>query len=308
MAIRDAQEIVKLAAFTLIAWLLPPRLWRKAAAATCKIGKDDNWNSAWRNILGNKYSDAHIARISARHHAYIRELKLQILGLNGPWRSWRPDIWLHGMPHLQNALARERGAILWVVETAFSTLIAKMALHDAGIHCCQLSRPGHGFSPSDFCARYLNPLWQRTEDRFTAERVLIKGETAAEALAVLRARLAANGVVNITLVPQAHRFAHVPFFRTRLRLPTGPIRLARTTGAPLLPVFTVARDDGGYDVSIDAPLPAGVSDERVAAALAKRLEPFVAAHPDQWAGWGRPFSLPSAAPSRAGMPREAANA
>jgi lauroyl/myristoyl acyltransferase len=288
MMIRDVREIGKLAALTLFAWSLPPRLWRKAAIATSAIGKPDGCWPAYRRVLGHQYSAADIAEISNRRRAYMRELKFQILGLNGPWRSWRPNIRLKGATHLRKALARRRGVILWVTECAFSTLIVKMALHAAGHQACQLSRPGHGFSPTAFAARYLNPLWTRIEDRFIAERILITELTSADAMAVMRERLNANQVVIITVGWQAHRLADVPFFNDRVRLPTGPIRLARATGASLLPVFTVANDDGGFEVSIEKPLyPArgGASDECIAAAYAKRLEPFLLNHPDQWKGW-----------------------
>ena len=280
----------RLVALTLIAWLAPPRFWRTAARVTCSIGRAARFWPAYQNILANKYCETEIADIAARCRCYERELKIQILGLNGPWRSWRPNIGLSGKNHLQKALERGHGAILWVTHTAFSTLIVKMALHNAGYQAVQLSRPGHGFSSSHFGVRFLNPLWTRVEDRFISERVLIIGETAAEALSVLRARLAANQVIIITVGPDAHKFAQVPFFQAHLMIPTGPIRLARTTGAALLPVFSVAKDNGAFDVTIEEPLDptcGQAGDEHIAAAYAKQLEDFVLKFPDQWAGWKR---------------------
>jgi lauroyl/myristoyl acyltransferase len=288
MTIRDARDVFRLAALALIACLLPPRFWRKAAAAICRLSRPHHYSPAYQNILERKYSKSEIAAFNTTHRAYLKELKFQILGLNGPWHSWHPDIRLNGAIHLREALERGHGAILWVTATAFSTLVAKMALHDAGYHACQLSRPVHGFSSSKFGVRFLNPLWTGVEDRFIAERVLIFGEYAAQALAVVRARLAANKIVIITVGAEAHKFVEVPFFDTQLRLPAGPIRLARTTGAALLPVFSITNDSGGFEVSIQEPLqPAGaeLDDESVAAAYAKRLEPFVLEHPNQWNGW-----------------------
>ena len=165
MTFRDFREICWLAALTLIAWLLPPCLWRKAASAIRSIGEPDSYSPAYREILAQKYSEPEIADISTSNRAYRRELKLQILGLNGPWRSWQPNICLTGAARLSAALERGRGAILWVTETAFSTLIVKMAFHNAGYQVTHLSRPGHGFSASPFGVRYLNPLWTRVEDR-----------------------------------------------------------------------------------------------------------------------------------------------
>ena len=285
---RDLLQIGKLIGLTFIAWLLPPRFWRKAARATHRVDQPDHCWPAYNHILASKYPESEIVPISTRRHAYTRELKLQILGLNGPWRSWHPDIRLNGTAHLQSALQAGHGAILWVTETAFSTLIVKMALHNAGYHACQLSRPGHGFSKSSFGIRFLNPIWTSVENRYISERVVIDGESAADAMTALHARLAANRIVTITVAPTAHKFAEVPFFHALLKLPTGPIRLAMTTGAVLLPVFAFTKDNGGFEVSIQEPLQptSGQTDtDSIAAAYAKRLEPFVLEYPDQWAGW-----------------------
>lgn len=289
MTFRDVRDIGKILALTSIAWLLPPRFWRKAAMATRSVGRADDCWPAYRLILADKYSDSEIAEFAARRRVYVREQNLQVLGLTGPWRSWRPDIRVNGVAHLQKALEGGRGAILWVTDAAFTKLIVKMALHDAGYPTCQLFRPGHGFSTSPFGIRFLNPIWTKIEDRFLAERVGIGGEYATEALAALRARLAANRVISIAVGPQAHKFVEVTFFRTKLKLPNGPIRLARTTGAVLLPVFAIANVNGGFEVTIQEPLhPTGGQaddDESIAAAYAKRLEPYVLEYPDQWTGW-----------------------
>lgn len=192
MTIRDVLQLSKLLPLALIAWLFPPGFWRKGAMATSCIGHSDQCGPIYNYILGQKYSKLEIARISAKRRSYARELKLQIFGLNGPWRSWHPDIRLNGEDNLRTALGGGHGTILWVTETAFSTLILKMALHKCGYQACQLSRPGHGFSSSSFGIQFLNPIWTRVENRFIAERVLIVGESAADALTVLRARLAEN--------------------------------------------------------------------------------------------------------------------
>lgn len=281
----DIRSVGKVVALTGLAWLLPPKLWRKAAAATIAFSGADSCQSVYEHYLAGRYSQAQIAEISTRRRTYMRELRLQILRLARPWHAWQPDIRLHGIEHLQNALAAGHGAILWVTETTFSTLIVKMALHHAGYRAVHLSRPSHGFSISDFGARYLNPLWAKIENRFIAERVVIHGERSTDALARLRARLAENRVVTITVGQEAHRFVEAPFLDGRMKLPTGPLRLAKTARAPLIPVFTVAHDDGTFTVEIAAPLPANASEAGMAAVYASQLEAFVLDHPEQWNGW-----------------------
>ncbi|MGA9428514.1 MAG: lysophospholipid acyltransferase family protein [Xanthobacteraceae bacterium] len=288
MTVTDIFDTAKIAALTVVAWLVPPGLWRKVARATSSIGRDDRSGPAYQRNLAHKYSQSDIAALRRRRRTYLRELKFQILGLIGPWRSWHPHIHLVGTANLQKALEAGRGAILWVTDTVFSTLVTKMALHDAGYQVLQLSRSQHGFSMSPFGVRFLNPIWVGVEDRFIAGRVVIKGDTATDVLPILRERMAENKFVIIVVVPQAHKFIWVPLLRDIYPLPTGPIRLARSAGAPILPVFTVATGDGGYDVSIHEPVyapAAPANDESVAQAYARQLQGFVDTHPDQWNGW-----------------------
>src|SRR5262249_27589051 len=117
MTLRDVVDIGKVTALTLIAWLVPPRYWRKVAIATTWVGQADQSKSVCKYILGHKYSGSEISRISKRRRGYVRERQLQILGLNGPWRSWRPNVRLNGAVHLRRALEGGHGAILWVTET-----------------------------------------------------------------------------------------------------------------------------------------------------------------------------------------------
>ena len=286
----DLLQVTKLAAFAAIAWSTPPSSWRKVAAAmpTLKRTHIGPRLSVFQHVLGVTFDADALAILDDRRRVCSREAKLQILGLSGPWRSWRPDTRVHGEIHLRNALDNDRGTILWVTDSAYSTLIFKIALHRAGYRACQLSRKEHGFSSSSFAIRFLNPLWCRIEDRFIEERVFIENDNAAPAMAILRSRLAANRCVIITVGGAAHRFVEVPFFSHRMRLPTGPIRLAQSTGAALLPAFAFAGDNGSFEVTIDDPLPPpdnSGSFASVAAAYAKRLEPFVRKYPEQWTGW-----------------------
>jgi lauroyl/myristoyl acyltransferase len=82
-------------------------------------------------------------------------------------------------------------------------------------------------------------------------------------------------------------FVEVPFFGARLALPTGPARMARKTGAYLLPIFCVARRDGRCDVIIEDPVPADLPDEEAMARCAALLESHCRKHPEQWWTWDR---------------------
>ena len=289
----DLLKVGKIAAFTMMAWSTPPRLWRKLAAITAYFGTYGADLSVYQSILGPAFEANALSILNYKRRVCRHEASLQILGLKGTWRSWCPDIRLHGDAELRKALNNGRGAILWVTDSTYSTLIFKMALNSAGYRVSQLTRPDHGFANSPFGIRFLNPLWTSVEDRFIDERVTIQGDNAGTALAILRDRLAANRVVIITVHSMAHRIVEVPFFQHSIRLPTGPMRLMRETGAALLPAFVFAVDNGRFDVTIESALPSWDKDgafDRTATAYAKRLEPYVSTYPEQWTGWE--FMLP----------------
>lgn len=299
----DALQVGKIAALTLVAWSTPPRLWRKAAAALPNFGLvyPGPSLSVYQRIFGLAFNADALSDLNDKRRICSREAVLQILGLKGTWRSWRPEIRLRGEAHLQKAIDKGTGAILWVTDSNYSTLIFKIAMHRAGYRLSQLSRPNHGFSNSPFGIRFLNPIWSNVEDRFLEERVTIKDDNAAPALEILRDRLAANRVVSIAVGAVAHRFADVPFFQHSLRLPTGPLRLMRDTGAPIFPAFVFATGDGSLEVTIESALPLFEEPqafERSAIAYAKLLEPYVSKYPEQWTGWG--FLLPEEKPILSG--------
>ena len=74
--------------------------------------------------------------------------------------------------------------------------------------------------------------------------------------------------------------ADLPFLGGTLRVPTGPVRVAAMCGSPLVPVASVRRPDGRFDVHLGEPIDAAADDAlgRLAAAFAG----FVTSWPDQW--------------------------
>jgi lauroyl/myristoyl acyltransferase len=257
----------KVAAAALVSWVIPERAWDPITRA---IGR--------ASVRGNGASTAAtIERIAAGHAARLYGLREY-----RPFRP-RPRITLHGTTHLLAALGAGNGAILWVGRFAYASLISKIALHDAGFAVTHLSRVTHGFAPSDFAVRWLNPLWTAIEERYLEERVVMRGNGTA-ALRTLRRRLAENRIVSISVGDEGVRTTEVPLLDGRLRVATGAVSLALATGARLLPVFTI-RTGRAFDVEIGAPLelPTRASCiDTVVRQFADRLTPFVLASPGQW--------------------------
>lgn len=73
----------------------------------------------------------------------------------------------------------------------------------------------------------------------------------------------------------------VPFLHGHLRLPTGPVRLARLTGSPIIPVYTPRLPSGRIAVTLDTPIQPR-DDGSDLASLVASLERIVSRHPEQW--------------------------
>ena len=151
-----------------------------------------------------------------------------------------------------------------------------------------MARPEHGYSPTRFGVRVLNPVRTRAEDRHLAERVVIGQMPLQEAMRTLGRRLAANKVVLIAVGAQGRRTCRASFLGGELRVATGAPNLMLRTGAPVLPVFTVREEPGRFRTVVEPPLEARAHAEReqvaqdLVAAVAARTEHHARRWPDQF--------------------------
>jgi lauroyl/myristoyl acyltransferase len=300
-------ESGKVAALLLVSWLAPiEHLWpvaqalrRRKARPGGAVGATD---IVMAHLLSDRVTPPQAAALFQRSQDRALEVTLQILALLRPGRRWRPAIRTHGFENLAAALAAGSGAILWISDFLYRPVIVPLALRQAGFRGpVHLSRPEHGFSVSPFAVRTLNPLWAAVENRYLGERVVIENNDAGAALQRLRDGLAGNDIVSITVAETGRRTMDAKFLRGTLRVATGPLHLARSTGAPLLPVFAVRNEQGIYDVTIGQALPVADDVEPLYAAAVRAycamLEPFVRDYPDQWNGWLALGRLVEAAPA-----------
>lgn len=201
---------------------------------------------------------------------------------------WPRKIQLTGFEHVEAGLAAGKGVILWVQPCVASTLVVKQALFDAGFPLAHLSRPAHGFSPHPFGQRFVNPILRRAETRFLSERIVIDDEHTIRPLRRLKALLAENRVVSITVTASASRVSEFQFLGGTLTLPQGPVELARSSGALLLPVFTIGSLPNpevriAPPLNVEATGTAGVNT--VLQSVVRWLAEMIELHPLDWIGW-----------------------
>ena len=203
--------------------------------------------------------------------------------------GWRPAARLEGAAQIEAALARGQGGILWVAPFAFSDLVTKLALHEAGYAVAHLSRDTHGFSTTRFGRHVLNPIQTRVERRYLAERLVMSDERSVGPLRELTACLRQNRLVSITLAATGRRTRQVPFLDGCIRIATGALALAWQTGAPILPAFTLREPDGRFATRIEDAIHADpglvreAAMDRMLTTYVALLEGYVLRSPDQFA-------------------------
>lgn len=131
-------------------------------------------------------------------------------------------------------------------------------------------------------------LFERTRSRLRRQLGVVE-QPVDEGLTTwmkLREALAADEVVLLQgdRVMPGQKGRAVPILGGHMVLPTGPLRLAQASGAPIVPIFSVRRPDGRIRLFIEPPV--FVEDEQSFECGLERirsvLESYLHRFPDQW--------------------------
>lgn len=283
---------------TAIAWLAPPSAWMGVSRAFAPIyghmpsGRRQGLIECIERYLGDRPAATDAATVAKKLPRFEIWNILQYMRHYRPG-GWRPTIRFSGQEHIEEGLAQGRGVIIWISHFVYCALITLMGFHGAGFRLNQLSYPTHGFSSTRFGMRVLNPIQGAIENRFLGRRVEMGLDDGSGAIAGLRGALQENRVISLAVRNIARRPLEVPFFDGMISMAVGAPYLAYTTGATLLPVFTLWDEDdsGAFSVTVEPPLEVrsdverGEALHRGARQYARLLESYVLRYPDQWLGW-----------------------
>ena len=298
LSLDDVKFAAELPLLWLAALTVPERRWKalcfrlESIKARLNLFDPARVATTASKVLGACRS-AFDARAFALESAAGRsEHHLQILRCRSPG-GWKTTAQLHGAAHLDAALARGGGAVLWVAHFCFNALATKKALCLAGYRVWHLSRPEHGFSKSTLGIAMLNGIRVRAELRYLAGRIVFERDKPATATIAAQRLLKNNGILSITAGAwEGQRLAEIDLLGGKLDLAVGAPGLSRLTGAALLPVFAVrGTGESTIRVIIENPLsiPAeGRMDEALQAAAQQfgdRLEGYVRGYPTEWRDW-----------------------
>jgi lauroyl/myristoyl acyltransferase len=298
IAFSDIGTLAGMVVLLPVAWVLPRRAWPGLGSTIAPViglfetSGDEDLGTRIARYVGERKLAMPPARVAARARAGFMEEFLGILRALRPWDR-KPSCRLTGGAYLSAALEEGRGAVLWIDEFHFYSLASKVALAEAGFMTVHLSHPTHGFSKTRFGMAVLNPVKIRVENTWLKDRVMMSFAGATGALRALQRHLRAGDVVSVTAGADAKAPIELPFLGGAIRLAPGAPELAHMAKAPLLPVHTIYREDGTFEVAIEPPIDVPRDQDRAGFAqaaardYAARLEPVVLSYPHQWRGWFR---------------------
>jgi KDO2-lipid IV(A) lauroyltransferase len=231
-----------------------------------------------RTVIGSFYDFVlDVGRASRMSPAQLEALVSEVTGLE-PYRAARSTKGEHG---------QARGAIL---------VTAHLGTFEAGL--AALTREEKRVRV--VFKRDSSPAFEKLRSRLHAALGVIESpiDDGMGTWLALRDALQRDEVVVMQgdrAVP-GQRSEVVPFLHGHVRLPTGPIRLAQLTGAPIIPVFALPTGQGTYRVVLKDPIDVSALDppphpgsiaqnpgpSRALRVLADAIAEIVAANPHQW--------------------------
>jgi lauroyl/myristoyl acyltransferase len=280
----------------LLAWTLPEAAWWPLTRLLGRVNvathpaRTRTQTARIRALLSGTHAARDPFHVAVELWANRYEERLQYL------RAWRPGGWtphidVAGATNVSAALHRGHGIIFLGGNFSFNALVAKMAMHRLGLKVSGFAVPRHGFSDTRFGVRYLNRVCRDIEDRYLGKRLMPEPHAFPGALQQMRQRLKANGAVYFAVGGRGRRTATARFLGNRIILATGPIAMAHTMDAALLPLYTLRIASRRFEVTIGPPIEirkdtdGNVDYAAVVQAYADGLTPFVLRDPGQWRGW-----------------------
>lgn len=188
------------------------------------------------------------------------------------------SIQVHGIEHLDHALACGKGVIAFSAHIGNFTLIGP-----------KMSASGYAFSMLVKDPRYTGvaEAFHIMQEGQGGKYIYV--EPWEKALRQILACLRKNEVVCMLADEKKTKSdIFVDFFGYPAPTAPGPAVLSLRTGAPLLPVFIVRKDDGLNHIYIEPRLELSLNGDRtndihtIVASYTKVIEAFIKRYPDQW--------------------------
>lgn len=269
--LKDLGEVLGIAFFTPLSWIVPETLWKvfsfpaaffiflirpgKTRIKILHIGK----------LCGGHFKTPRPFLIELTRLASVMEQKIQYLREYCPG-GWKPVITIRGLEHIENARKAGKGGILWIAPFFFNSLVLKKALYQAGLEVAHLSAYNHGPSFSRFGFKRVNRIYIQAENKYLKERIVIQpardtaflhAGTNLNYVRKLDKILKNNGLVSIRCQPDRaldHQGVLKNVLNGQLPVAEGSPSFALASSCSLMPVFTLRKAPGVFEVVIESPI------------------------------------------------------
>lgn len=242
---RDLREILLACFYLGVAMALPVSSWAPICGWVSRLRRKRHfrkefarYDAALKAVLGDAVDTRSLfeAQLAAIHRR-----RLMLAAHLVPGRRWSPTIRLEGLEDLKEAGRAGRGAIVWCDQFTAQTIMGKRALCEAGVDAHQVSAEFHGFSPSKFGLRVINPPLVKVENRFLKSRIVFERSDAYQVTTRIHKVLKGNGVVLMTnTVYAGSTFAEAALGeRGWTHLASAPANFASRAGAALFHMATL---------------------------------------------------------------------
>jgi lauroyl/myristoyl acyltransferase len=267
----------------LISWSQPPRIWQFVSTRISRglsailPRRTEREISFLRCLFEGSGRSDRLDEIQLRLQSdkilqlfeYLREMRPG---------GWSPNISLTGTEHIDQALRKGVGVVLWVVLARSSGLIAKRSLKEAGYSIGHLSRSTHGMSRSYYGRMVLNKIIVNSETKHLSRRLLVDEPENMRSMRLTKELLKSGGILSVSMSGFGKQRVTVKVLGIRVGLATGAPNLALRTGAVLLPVVTRPGEAGVFEVKVEPPIEPPAASNRsdaichMAAQFARILE------------------------------------
>jgi lauroyl/myristoyl acyltransferase len=227
----------------------------------------------------------------------------------GSRRPVRQPVELRGLEHLQKALMKGKGVILWESNSFGKRVLAKRVLHGNGVSVCQVHGQNHleGFynSKSWIAINVIRPFFENCERPFVKEIIYLPISELSFSRTLLE-RLKQNAIICIAGDgKQGHKFIPVRFLGQTEFFSTGMVSLAKLSGTTILPLFCIQENGENASVIIEGPIYIETNEDRERCLeksirqYATLLESYILRYPEQYWNWRLPGATEAARTSPA---------
>jgi KDO2-lipid IV(A) lauroyltransferase len=204
--------------------------------------------------------------------------------LRGPASGAPPEAIVRGDEQLTDALAEGRGAVLVTAHTAGWEMAGRLLLVDRGASVVIVDEAER------------DPGSRAIQDEARRAQGVEVSHAGGDPFATLRllGHVRSGGIVALQLdrTSPGMRTRRVSLFGRPATLPEGPLRLAATAGAPLVPAFASRVGHRRYEIQVEPALhlprrPTEAELDAASQRLADALAAFVRHRPTQWFNFSR---------------------